>query len=57
MAQSVECLTLGFGLGHYLLGHGIEPCLRLRAQQGVCLKILSPSAPPPTHMHAHVLSL
>lgn len=34
-------------------GLEINPCVRLRAQEGVCLKILS--APPPTH--ACVLSL
>ena len=31
VAQSAEHLTLGFGSGHDLLIHGIEPCIRLCA--------------------------
>ena len=25
VAQSVKCLTLGFGSGHDLMGHGLKP--------------------------------
>ena len=31
MAQWVERLTLGFGLGHDLMVHEFEPCIRLHA--------------------------
>jgi len=41
VAQSVEPPTLGFGSGHDLMGHEIKPGIRLHAQSGVCLKILS----------------
>ena len=50
VAQSVKCLTLGFGSGHDLMGQEIKPHIKLPAQQGVCL-IFSPSAPPPTCAH------
>ena len=29
VAQSVKCPTLGFGLGHELTDHEIEPCVKL----------------------------
>ena len=41
VAQSAKHLTLGFGSGQDFLGCGIEPYVRLLAQQGVCLQILS----------------
>ena len=41
MAESVEHLTLGLDSGHDLMGCKTEPHVRLLAQQGVCLKILS----------------
>ena len=31
MAQLVKHLTLGFGSGHDLMVHGVEPCIRLCA--------------------------
>ena len=40
VAKLVERLTFGFGSGHNLMGCGIEPSVRLHAQQGVYLKIL-----------------
>ena len=46
MAWLVECLTLGFGSGHDLMGHEIKPRIRLLAQQGVSLRF-SPSPPLP----------
>ena len=57
MAQLVEQLTLDFGSGHGLMGHGIKLHIGLCAQQGG-LEILSPSAPPPlTLEHTCSLSL
>ena len=47
VAQSVECLTHGFGSGHYLMGHEIKTHVGLHAQQGVCLKIVSLCSSPP----------
>ena len=32
MAQSIECLTLGFGSGHDLMVCEIEPCVGRAAQ-------------------------
>ena len=46
-AQLVKHLTLDSGSGHDLPVL-IKTQIRLWAQQGVCLRILSPSAPP-TH--------
>ena len=51
VAQSVECLNLGFGSGHNLTGHDIEPHVGLHTHRGVCLKILSLCPSP------HLLSL
>ena len=45
MAQLVEQMTLGFSSGHDLIGGGIEPCVSLHAQWGVCWEILSLCAP------------
>ena len=48
-AQSLERLTLDFGLGHDLMVV-LEPCLRLCAGSAACSRF-SLSAPPP---HAYV---
>ena len=51
------CLgTLGFGSRHDLMVHGIQPCMVLCVQQGVCLKIFSP-LPLPQLVHMGTLSL
>jgi len=41
VAQSVKQPTLDFGSGHDLPGPEIEPIVRLYAQCGVCLMIVS----------------
>ena len=44
VAQLVKHLSLDFGLGHNLMGHGIERCLGFCAQRGVSFSLsLSPS--------------
>lgn len=40
VAQLVKRLAIGFGSGHGLTGCEVEPCNRLCAPQGVCLKFL-----------------
>ena len=60
VAQSVQCLPLGFGSGHGsrdLTGPEIQPCIRLHTQQGVCLKILSLCPIPYLRMHTEAYSL
>lgn len=47
VAQLVEHPTLDLGSGHALMGGGIEPSIRLHAQWGLCLKILSSSSSAP----------
>ena len=53
VAQELRYLTLGFDSGHDLMGRGIEPHVRLGAQQEIGLKIFSPCSRP----HTHTLSL
>ena len=38
VAQSVECLTLGFGSDLDIMGHEIELCIGLYAGHGPCLR-------------------
>ena len=54
VAQSVGHPTLDFSSGHDLGDHEIEPDIGLHAQKGVCLGILSLSAPSP---YSHALTL
>ena len=62
VAQLVNHWTLGFRSGCDLMGHGMEPHIRLHAQWGVYLKILSLCPSPYSHAcckHTciHILSL
>ena len=59
MAQSVKCLTLGFGSGRDLTVREFAPCLGLRTDIAEpAWDSVSPSlSTPPMFVHAHWLSL